>query len=416
MSVITSAPARLPDGSTVQPGGPVQPPDAATGDGTTAASRARARWRRWRGPVTALVVLLATAVLASVIRPSVSAIPLAPDNPQPSGARAVAQILQRQGVRIQVVHTAAAAQAAAGPESTLLVTRTFSLLEEDVAALERTPADLVLVDPDGWVLRRLAPGLTPAASPGSSVASAKCPDPDAQEAEQVESRGTGFTTDDRTDPAATICFPDTAGAGAYAVVDGERRVTAFDDALFTNERLADHGHAALALRALGRHEHLVWYIPAPVGLGGDPNPFAGPSFTELLPPWATLAGLQLLLAVAAAAVWRGRRLGRLVTEPLPVTVRSAEATVGRGRLYRAARSYGHAAAGLRAGTAARAAARLGLPRSAPAPHVIDAVAAATGRPAQEVAALLYGPPPTDDAGLLALARQLDELESEVHRP
>src|SRR5665647_2284492 len=98
-----------------------------------------------------------------------------------------------------------------------------------------------------------------------------------------------------------------------------------------------------------------------------------------------------------------------------VTVRAAETTLGRGRLYRRARSRGHAGAALRAGTARRAAARVGLPRSAGATDVIDALARATGRPIEQVAGLLYGPPPTDDAGLLQLARQLDELESEVHR-
>ncbi len=116
-----------------------------------------------------------------------------------------------------------------------------------------------------------------------------------------------------------------------------------------------------------------------------------------------------------AALWRARRLGRVVTEPLPVVVRSAETTRGRGRLYRRSRSYGHAAASLRAGAATRTARRLGLPHSAGAPAVIDALARATGRTPEDVGALLYGPPPTGDAGLTDLARRLDELESEVHR-
>jgi len=30
--------------------------------------------------------------------------------------------------------------------------------------------------------------------------------------------------------------------------------------------------------------------------------------------------------------------------------------------------------------------------------------------------VLYGPPPTDDSGLLKLAHDLDHLESEVHHP
>jgi hypothetical protein len=48
--------------------------------------------------------------------------------------------------------------------------------------------------------------------------------------------------------------------------------------------------------------------------------------------------------------------------------------------------------------------------------VVDAVVAATNRPSQQVADLLYGPPPADDAALAELARRLDILESEVHRP
>ena len=108
-------------------------------------------------------------------------------------------------------------------------------------------------------------------------------------------------------------------------------------------------------------------------------------------------------AVKAAAARNGILLARY-TE-----------TRGRGRLYRRSRSYGHAAAALRAGTATRAAARVGLPRTAGALAVIDALARATGRSSDEVAALLYGPPPTDDVGLAQLARRLDELESEVHR-
>ena len=34
---------------------------------------------------------------------------------------------------------------------------------------------------------------------------------------------------------------------------------------------------------------------------------------------------------------------------------------------------------------------------------------------EQIEALLYGPPPTDDNGLAQLARDLDHLESEVHR-
>jgi hypothetical protein len=204
-------------------------------------------------------------------------------------------------------------------------------------------------------------------------------------------------------------------AKTLLVVDGDRRVAALaEPSVLTNALLADGGNAALALRLLGRQDRLVWYVPSFDDIGSTEA--SGPALGDLLPPWAGPLALQALVVTLVAALWRGRRLGRLVTEPLPVTVQAAEATRGRGRLYRRSRSYGHAAASLRAGTASRSTARLGLPRSAGALAVIDAIAHATGRPTETVAALLYGPPPTDDAGLTELARRLDDLESEVHRP
>src|SRR5699024_8060897 len=109
-----------------------------------------------------------------------------------------------------------------------------------------------------------------------------------------------------------------------------------------------------------------------------------------------------------------RRLGRVVTEPMPVVVRSAETTLGRGRLYRRAGDHRHAAAGLRAGCAGRVATRPGVPRSAPAETLVAAVARASGRAEQQVGELLYGPPPATDAELIRLTRELDTLESEVH--
>ena len=59
---------------------------------------------------------------------------------------------------------------------------------------------------------------------------------------------------------------------------------------------------------------------------------------------------------------------------------------------------------------------LGLPRRAEPPAVVAAVAARSGRPGPDVAALLYGAAPADDAALVRLADDLDALEREVRRP
>lgn len=412
MTTTTPPPPTAPSSSTrlVTTQGPV-----VVGDGTTAAGRARSRWRRLRGPLLVVVVLVVSGVLASLLRPQTSATGLAPDNPGPMGSRALAQILEAQGVDITYVRTSGEALEAADEGSTLLVTGTYLLTPEQVEDLAATPADLVVVEPEGWDVATLTgSAVSDVYGEGEGDRPAACDDPDARAARTIESGGFGFVS---SDPAVEVCFPtdDGSRAGAYAALqepDGRRVVLLDENLLMTNERLAEDGNAALMLRALGHNEDLVWYVPSLTDTGGA---VTGPALADVTPRWFGPVALLGLLLVLALAVWRGRRLGRVVTEPLPVVVRAAEATVGRGRLYRRTRSRGHAAAALRAGTARRAAARLGLPRTAGAPEVIDALARATGRPTEQVADLLYGPPPTDDAGLLALARQLDDFESEVHR-
>jgi hypothetical protein len=398
-------------------GAPALSDAEVTGDGTTARSRAAQRWRAARFPVTLLLVLLGAAILSSLLTARTSAVPFAPDNPREGGARALAEILRDQGVQIDYVRTTADAIAAARPGTTLLVVGTMSLYGEQITDLRDVDADLVVVGPNSYDVPTLTAGDLGAGGweyTPSARRTASCDDPDAMAAEAII---TGEYSVVAASPAATTCFPpgDDASTGAYgiAVRDGRRVVVITDASLMTNARLAEDGNAALLLRALGHHERLTWYVPSFNETGLEIP--SGPALGDLLPRGALVVGAQLLVVVLALALWRGRRLGRVVTEPLPVTVRSSETTRGRARLYRRSRSLGHAAAGLRAGAARRAAARLGLPRSAGATDVIDALARATGRPTEQVAGLLYGPPPTDDAALLDLARHLDELESEVHR-
>ncbi|WP_315097661.1 DUF4350 domain-containing protein [uncultured Cellulomonas sp.] len=387
------------------------------GDGTSVRSRSARRWRRLRWPLALLGLVVVAGILSALPEPRTSTLTLAPDNPADLGARAAAQILGRQGVDVRYVRHIADVSALAAPGSTVLVVGDYLLEADQVDALDATGADLVLVDA-GWAVGLLTDAFAAGGSSSGApeVRTAQCDDPDAAAAGALTASGSLLATG----PGAVVCFPapgsstDIGGAYAVAQADGRRIVALADVAPLTNEHLAEEGNAALVLRALGRHERLVWYIPSLDDVGaGDAT--ADPGLGGLVPPVVPVLALQLVLVVAVAAVWRGRRLGRLVTEQLPVVVRSGETTRGRGRLYRRARSYGHAAAALRAGTAARSAGRLGLPRSAPAPLVVDAVARATHRQPQDVEALLYGPPPTDDRGLARLARDLDHLESEVHR-
>ena len=359
-----------------------------------------------------VVALVAVAAFLAVLAAgqTTSSVPLAPDNPAPAGAQAAATILREQGVRVRTVTTTDAAVRVAGPGTTLLVAGGGLLDDDQLAAVRDTGADVVLTQstflPD---LEPLTDAVAPSPVGSPDPLPADCADPDALAAGTISGSTGGI------EPLAAdveLCFPTADGAGALATWQEDGRDFAFlaDGTLLSNERLADAGNAALVLRLLGANTELVWYLPTP----GDTVTPQAEEPAGVLPPAATVVGAQLLVLAVVLMLWRGRRLGRVVTEPMPVVVRSAETTLGRGRLYRRSRDHAHAAAGLRAGCATRCAARLGVPRSARPEDLVAAVARATGRDEQAVGALLHGPPPTSDAALVRLTRELDTLESEVH--
>jgi hypothetical protein len=117
----------------------------------------------------------------------------------------------------------------------------------------------------------------------------------------------------------------------------------------------------------------------------------------------------------AAAVWRGRRLGPLVIENLPVTVRASETMLGRARLYEVSSSRLRALDALRIGTIARLATACGLGPTASVDEVVGTVAALLDAPVGETARILVGAVPATDRELVRLSDELRELESAVGR-
>ncbi len=178
---------------------------------------------------------------------------------------------------------------------------------------------------------------------------------------------------------------------------------------FTNERVLESDNGALALRLLGQQDRLVWYVADSADLAASD----GVGLSSLLPPWA-LPGLYLLLAsLLGVVLWRGRRLGPLVTEPLPVVVRAAESTESRGRIYRRTGDRRHAAGILVDSARRRLIEALQLPRGTTVETLAAAAAARTGRDPYAVLGLLGHPAVTNDSQLVDLGQQLIDLENEV---
>lgn len=393
------------------------------GDGTTLASRSERRWRSARGPLLGLGIVLVFALVAMFLTPNTSDVPLAADNPGPDGGRAVAQVLGDRGVEVHYTRSRTEALERAADGATLAVFNSQILPVELIEDLAVSGADLALFEPTSDLLEAATEGGLEPAHAGSletTTRSAQCPDDIGRDVEAITSSGANYTATDSAGEAVTICFPSPGAppsSGSYARMersDGAWVDVADDQSIVTNDAVIDEGNAALALRMLGQNDTLVWYLPTVDDLRDSDNTPTG--LLATMPaqtlPVALLAGFVILALMFA----RGRRLGPVVTEPLPVLVQAAEVTRGRGRLYRRARSYGHAAAALRAGAADRLANRVGLARSATADDLIDALVRSTGHPSAHIAGLLYGPPPTNDTEFVRLSAALDQLEDEVYHP
>ncbi|WP_326760537.1 DUF4350 domain-containing protein [Streptomyces phaeochromogenes] len=393
----------------------------ATPPSTSASPTARQLWTRSRGVLLALVVLLAAAVAIAAVRSDAESGSLDPRSATPSGSRAVAELLADRGVSTRVVTTLEEAAAATGSDTTLLVARPDLLTDRQQDRLHSAFANsggrTVLVAPTTPSVATLAPGVDADPAPSfDTTLSPNCSLPAARRAGRAETGGIRYTTNA---PGADSCYP---GDGLPTLLrvpaaegNGDTVVLGAPDIL-QNERLDKQGNASLALQLLGSRPHLVWYLPS---LSDDSATDAGDrSFFDLMPSGWLWGTLQLFFAAILAALWRARRLGPLVPEKLPVAIRASETVEGRARLYRKSNARDRAAAALRSTTRTRLAPLVGVsPAQAHAPEaLLPALSAQLHREGQALHSLLFGPPPSDDAALIALADQLDALEREVRRP
>ncbi|WP_406436476.1 DUF4350 domain-containing protein [Streptomyces sp. NBC_00631] len=394
----------------------------ATPPTTSTAPTGRQVWTRTRGIVLAVVLVLAGAVAIAVIRSDSKHGDLDPRSADRYGSRAVAELLADRGVDTRVVTTLAEARAAAGPDTTLLVAVPDLLTPHQQSQLQKSTARsggrTVLVAAGSTSVERLAPGVT--ADPATSLKSTLDPHCTLAAARRAGSADTGGIRYTTTHLDADSCYPSQRLATLIRVPaasgGGDTVVLGAPDILL-NDRLDEQGNASLALQLLGSRPHLVWYLPSlsdssATGTGDQKSLF------DLLPAGWLWGTLQLFVAAVLAAFWRARRLGPLVPEKLPVAIRASETVEGRARLYRKANARDRAAAALRSTARTRLAPLVGVPVSqAHAPEaLLPALSAHLHGDGQALHALLFGPPPGDDAALIALTDQLDALEREVRRP
>jgi hypothetical protein len=366
-----------------------------------------ARLRRRRGALIVIALVAATTVLLAWASRGATRGALDPDAFDDAGSRAVAEVLRDQGVdvlRVTSTVDAVAALERTTSAATLLIAVPDLLQEEQIRALaDAAPDTVVLVAPQAEpALDAFAPGVAPVGEGGPGVREPACTWPPAVRAGAAGSDGIVYSF---PGSGAVGCYP--AGDGATVVATPSTTVLGAPEIL-RNDTVADDGNAALALGVLGAHPTLVWYLPSAGELAQGQA-----SVLDLAPDWVPFVALWSFIVAIFIAVWRARRFGPVVVEPLPSRVRASETVEGRGRLYRRSRARSSAAAALRQAAIDRLVARSARdPRTDPTGWIQE-IAERTGRPPADVAAILIGPVPDDDAALVRLAQNLRTLSKEL---
>lgn len=362
------------------------------------------RWRGLRWVLLALGVIVGVTSLSTYLSSPQPGGLLEATSTSPEGARALVTLLRDNGVTVVEADTVAAVEREAQPGGLLVVAQTFHLFGDQLLSrLAEVPGDRLLVEPVGATRQQLAPGIRRAESTSFGGIAPDCDLRAATRAGTVQF-GPADTYEAAGTTPVTRCYE---GVLAQYTDDG-RTVTIVGSAFFMmNEGLLEEGNAALAMNLAGTHPRVVWYAPQSNEQPGDGG---GASLSDLIPTQVTWVVWQLVLAVLLLALWKGRRVGPLVAEQLPVVVRASETVEGRGRLYRSRRARDRAAEALRTSALQRMLPRLGLSPAAEPNIVAAAVAARTGRNPVAVAHTLHGPAPATDADLVNLARELDDME------
>ena len=379
----------------------------------------RRLWRAFRFPVILLTALSVVAVLLSLGTERFPTGLLEPGSPSPDGTRAFARILGERSDVTVVRDSGAAVDAVerAGEDTVLLIFLDHRLLPEELDTLSELGTDTVLVQPSLRSLTAFAPG-TDVTGRGetSEPVAPDCPLPAAEAAGDARIGGTPrFDREASTELYSVAdgvisqsCYPGRNGSALVRVDSPHGGATTVlgSGTFLTNDALDSDGNAALGLN-LASAENVVWLRPDP------PTQVGGATMWELLSSGLRWSLLPLVLTLALLALWRGRRMGALVPESLPVVVRASETTEGRARLYRSRRARDRAVAALRAGFLERAVPRLGLNSDSGPDAVISSLATRTGEDPDTLGPLLY-PGPTDpyaanDEAMLRLADTLDGL-------
>jgi hypothetical protein len=347
--------------------------------------------------------VVAVAVVGSVIlfgRQGPGA-PLDPRSTKANGAKALVYLLEQYGTGVDV--TTAVPSPGASARVLVLVDHLSARQRDAITDFVRAGGEAVIADPTSPLVHGGTAAVEFAAvaalDPGLCTVTALR----AIDAVKV-SAGAGSVPVGEGD---TSCFGNRDDA--YLVVHGEGRgtIVALGGASqWTNDLLDEAANAALATTLLA---------PAPAGrvavlrgdgAGGEQGLF------DLVPNRVWFALGQIGVGFVVLALWRARRLGRVVVEPQPVEIAGSELVVASGRILDRIAQPQRAADVLRRELAHDLATRYGL-RGETDVETLDATVSASGRVPPGTVLAVFGETVSDERSLVALAGRVDAVRKEV---
>lgn len=365
------------------------------------------RDRRWVAPALLAAAVFAGGVIASALRQPSSGLPLDPSSTSPSGTKAIVELIDELGGRVDVDRSLPDD----GDDVTLLLVDTLD--DEQRDQLEAWVDDggrLILADP----MSPLAPRRAGTTSFGLVEATLprRC---DVAALADVRRVSAESSTTYRIPDGAVGCFQREESAWLVLQEQGDgMQVSLGGPGFLTNGPLREADNALLVAALLVPAEGSRVQFLRPPRPGEAVN--GDRTLSDLIPRSVKLAILQLAIAFAIVVLWRMRRLGKPVAEPQEVTLAGSDLVVAVGEMLQQSHSRAHALRLMIADVRRELCERLGVPPTMSDEALADAVAGRTGVPPDDVLNILAAPPPASDADVLRVAADAEALRQQVLAP
>ena len=327
-----------------------------------------------------------------------------PNSTAPDGTKAAFLTLQQLGMNVST-----------GPKitgNTIIVFRDdFTEKQlDDLAEWVRTGGTLILTDPGS----SLASGkFADAPAAINNRLTPKCSAPWARGVTSVDISGTTSPSLLEATDGSTGCFP--AGTNGFLAVQSDNElgtvVEVFTPEIFTNAEIGKADNAVLLANLVdARKGSSVSIMTADTSAAPESG---NQGLLSLVPSSLEQALIQLMIAVLVLALWKGRRLGRLVTEPQPVELPASSLVLAVGELLQQAGQANGAGKVLRRDLRRRLAQLIGVSSEVPPGVLAQIVSRRTGIDERRLAQALIDAPIGSGESLLALAQTIEDVHREV---